>query len=245
MNKTAIIIPSRLEAVRLPNKPLELINNKEMILHVYEAAKKTNTGEVYVATPDQKIIDLIKDVGGKAVFTSLDHQTGTDRVYEVFKNQLKSEPNVIVNLQGDMPNIDPKAITNLISYMEEGNCDIGTLASSFSSDEEIADENNVKVAVKEKLDNNQFGQASDFFRTDVKNYKIFYHHVGIYAFTNKALVRYVSLKRSKLELERKLEQLRALENSMTIHVGYINSSPLSVDTKNDLIEVRKIMETNE
>ena len=112
-------------------------------------------------------------------------------------------------------------------------------------DEEIADENNVKVAVKEKLDNNQFGQASDFFRTDVKKYKIFYHHVGIYAFTNKALVRYVSLKRSKLELERKLEQLRALENSMTIHVGYINSSPLSVDTKNDLIEVRKIMETNE
>lgn len=162
MNKTAIIIPSRLEAVRLPNKPLELINNKEMILHVYEAAKKTNTGEVYVATPDQKIIDLIKDAGGKAVLTSLDHQTGTDRVYEVFKNQLKSEPNVIVNLQGDMPNIDPKVITNLISYMEEGKCDIGTLASSFSSDEEIADENNVKVAVKEKLDNNQFGQASDF-----------------------------------------------------------------------------------
>ena len=158
---------------------------------------------------------------------------------------MKSEPNVIVNLQGDMPNIDPKVITNLISYMEEGKCDIGTLASSFSSDEEIADENNVKVAVKEKLDNNQFGQASDFFRTDVKKYKILYHHVGIYAFTNKALVRYVSLKRSKLELERKLEQLRALENSMTIHVGYINSSPLSVDTKNDLIEVRKIMETNE
>ena len=87
------------------------------------------------------------------------------------KISLKSEPNVIVNLQGDMPNIDPKAITNLISYMEEGKCDIGTLASSFSSDEEIADENNVKVAVKEKLDNNQFGQASDFFRTDVKNTK--------------------------------------------------------------------------
>ena len=107
-----------------------------------------------------------------------------------------------------------------------------------------ADENNVKVAVKEKLDNNQFGQASDFFRTDVKKYKIFYHHVGIYAFTNKALVRYVSLKRSKLELERKLEQLRALENSMSIHVGFIDSSPLSVDTKNDLIKVRKIMEKN-
>ena len=89
MNKTAIIIPSRLDALRLPNKPLELINNKEMILHVYEAAKKTNTGEVYVATPDQKIIDVITNNGGKAVLTSLDHQTGTDRIYEVFKNELK------------------------------------------------------------------------------------------------------------------------------------------------------------
>ena len=126
--------------------------------------------------------------------------------------------------------------------MSSGKCDIATLASSFSSDKEIEDSNNVKVEVKEKLENNQFGQAADFFRTNTKKYKNFYHHVGIYAFTNKALVRYVSLKRSKLELERNLEQLRALENSMTIHVGYINSSPLSVDTKNDLIEIRKIME---
>ena len=245
MNKTAIIIPSRLEAVRLPNKPLELINNKEMILHVYEAAKKTNTGEVYVATPDQKIIDLITESGGKAVRTSLEHQTGTDRIYEVFQNQLKREPNIVVNLQGDMPNINPNAIASLIDYMNKGNCDIGTLASSFNSKEEIADANNVKVTVKEKLENQQFSIATDFFRIAEKNHKNFYHHIGIYAFTNKALVRYVTLKRSKLELERKLEQMRALENSMTIHVGYINSSPLSVDTKNDLMEVRKIMKTNE
>jgi 3-deoxy-manno-octulosonate cytidylyltransferase (CMP-KDO synthetase) len=245
MNKTAIIIPSRLDALRLPNKPLKLINNKEMILHVYEAAKKTNTGEVYVATPDQKIIDIIINNGGKAVLTSLNHQTGTDRIYEVFKTKLKSEPNVIVNLQGDMPNIDPQAITDLVSYMHKDQCDIGTLASSFSSESELIDENNVKVAVKDKLATNIFQKATDFFRTGVKNYKNFYHHVGIYAFTNKALVRYVSLERSKLELKRKLEQLRALENDMSIHVGYISSSPLSVDTENDLIEVKKIMESNE
>jgi len=245
MNKTAIIIPSRLDAVRLPNKPLELINNKEMILHVYEAAKKTNTGEVYVATPDQKIIDVVNNYGGQAILTSLNHQTGTDRVYEIFKNKLNSEPNIIVNLQGDMPNIDPQAITNLVSYMNKNTCDIGTLASSFTSETELADENNVKVAVNSKLENNKFDQAIDFFRIDEKKYKNYYHHVGIYAFTNKALLRYVSLKRSKLELERKLEQLRALENSMTIHVGFINSSPLSVDTINDLKEVRQIMETNE
>ena len=88
MDKTAIIIPSRLDAVRLPNKPLELIKNKEMILHVYEAAQKTNTGDVYVATPDQKIIDVITSYGGKAILTEANHQTGTDRIYEVFKNHL-------------------------------------------------------------------------------------------------------------------------------------------------------------
>ena len=241
MNKTVIIIPSRLDAKRLPNKPLELINNKEMILHVYETAKKTNS-EVYVATPDKKIIDVVKQSKGKAVLTSINHQTGTDRVYEVFKDHFNGEPNLIVNLQGDMPNIDHQSILDLINYMHQGNCDIGTLASSFSSDDELVDENNVKVAVKEKLTNGKFSEALDFFRKDSNEYENYYHHVGIYAFTNKALVRYVSLKRSKLELERKLEQLRALENSMSIHVGYINSSPLSVDTENDLMEVKKIME---
>jgi len=245
MNKIAIIIPSRLDAVRLPNKPLELINNKEMILHVYEAAKKTNSGEVYVATPDQKIVDVVTRNGGKAILTSIDHQTGTDRVYEVFKDKLNSEPNIIVNLQGDMPNIDPKAIKHLVSYMSEDKCDIATLASSFKSASEIDDENNVKVTVSKKLLDNQFSQATDFFRTDTKKHENYYHHIGIYAFTNKALVRYVSLKRSKLELERKLEQLRAVENSMTIHVGFIDSCPLSVDTKNDLMAIRKIMKTND
>jgi 3-deoxy-manno-octulosonate cytidylyltransferase (CMP-KDO synthetase) len=245
MNKIAIIIPSRLDALRLPNKPLKLINNKEMILHVYEAAKKTNASEVYVATPDQKIIDLIINNGGKAVLTSLDHKTGTDRIHEVFKSQLKSEPSIIVNLQGDMPNINPQAIKDLISYMSKNQCDIGTLASSFSSTTELADENNVKVVVKNRLTPKIFSEATDFFRTNSKTQENSYHHIGIYAFTNKALVRYVSLERSKLELERKLEQLRALENNMSIHVGFINSSPLSVDTKNDLIEVKKIMENNE
>jgi 3-deoxy-manno-octulosonate cytidylyltransferase (CMP-KDO synthetase) len=245
MDKTVIIIPSRLDAVRLPNKPLELINNKEMILHVYEAAQKTNTGDVYIATPDQKIIDVVVKNGGKAILTDVNHETGTDRIYEVFKKNLNSEPDLIINLQGDMPNIDSKDITNLVSYMREGKCDIGTLASTFSSEAELADENNVKVATKNKLIINQFDQAIDFFRKDTKQYENYFHHIGIYAFTNKALVRYVGLKRSKLELERKLEQLRALENSMSIHVGCINSSPLSVDTKSDLMEVKKIMETNE
>ncbi len=245
MNKIAIIIPSRLHAQRLPNKPLKLINNKEMILHVFDQAIKSKAGDVYVATPDEKIIETVKSVGGKAIRTSENHQTGTDRIFEVFKNELGSEPEIIINLQGDMPNIQPQAIYNLVSYMQKNKCDIGTLASKFNSKTEIDNPNVVKVGVKEKLLSNVFQNAYDFFRIDENSVYNLYHHIGIYAFTNKALIRYVSLKRSKLELERKLEQLRALENKMTIHVGYIETSPLSVDTEEDLIKVKNLMEKNE
>ena len=245
MNKIAIIIPSRLNAQRLPYKPLKIINNREMILHVYEAAIKSKAGEVYVATPDDKIIDTVKKAGGNAIKTSDKHETGTDRIFEVFKNSLNSEPDIIINLQGDMPNIDPLAISKLVFYMQNKNCDIATLASDFNSKAELKNENIVKVAVKEKLTKNFFFNAKDFFRIDKNSTLNLYHHVGIYAFTNEALIRYVGLKRSKLEKERKLEQLRALENKMSIHVGYMNSFPLSVDTEEDLIEIKKIMEKNE
>ena len=245
MNKIAIIIPSRLDAQRFPNKPLKLINNKEMILHVYDAAIKSNAGEVYVATPDDKIIDLVKKSDGKAIKTSSNHLTGTDRIFEVFKKTLNQEPKVIINLQGDMPNIEPQAISNLVTYMNKGKCDIGTLASDFNSIKEVNNPNVVKVAVNEKLSKNIFLNALDFFRENTNSTNNLYHHIGIYAFTNEALIRYVSLKRSNLELKRKLEQLRALENNMSIHVGYIESSPLSVDTEEDLAEVKKLMEKNE
>jgi len=242
MDKIAIIIPSRLDAQRLSNKPLKLINNKEMILHVYEAAISSKAGEVYVATPDQEIIDTIKKIKGNAIKTSNNHETGTDRIFEVFQNVLSQEPDIIINLQGDMPNIEPKAISELVSYMKQDKCDIGTLASEFSSKHEIENPNVVKVVVKEKLLKDRFSRSLDFFRKKETIEDNIYHHIGIYAFTNKALVRYVTLKRTKLELERNLEQLRALENNMSIHVGFVKSSPLSVDTEEDLIEVKKIME---
>tara|TARA_B100000963_G_scaffold349225_1_gene357970 strand:+ start:3937 stop:4674 length:738 start_codon:yes stop_codon:yes gene_type:complete len=245
MKKTAIIIPSRLNAQRLPNKPIKLINNKEMILHVYEAAKESNAGEVYVATPDQIIFDLIKKFGGNAILTLEKHATGTDRVFEVFEKTLNKDPNIIVNLQGDMPNIKPKAIADLINYMKQGECAIGTLASEFQSISELEDQNIVKVCVKKKMEPGIFVEASDFVRVNPKKDYHIYHHIGIYAFTNKALKKFVSLKRSKLELDRKLEQLRAMENNLPIHVGYINSPPLSVDTQRDLNNIKRLMEKNE
>ena len=243
MDNIAIIIPSRLNAERLPNKPLKLINNKEMILHVHNAAKDSNVGQVIVATPDQEILELIKKHNGQAVLTSNKHETGTDRVFEVFKKELNSKPEIIINFQGDMPNLNSNIIKDLSEHMKKNLCDIGTLASHIENEHEEKDPNVVKVLIENDIKNKSFAKAIDFFRTSNEPLnKLTYHHVGIYAFTNKALIRYVSLKRSKLEVERKLEQMRALEDEMKIDVGYIDSCPLSVDTEADLKAVKKIME---
>jgi 3-deoxy-manno-octulosonate cytidylyltransferase (CMP-KDO synthetase) len=243
MNNIAIIIPARLNAERLPNKPLKLINNKEMILHVHDVAKNSNVGQVIVATPDQEILGLIKRHNGQAVLTSNKHKTGTDRIFEVFEEELNSKPEIIINFQGDMPNLNPNVIKDLAEHMKKNLCDIGTLASHIENSHEEKDSNVVKVITDSNIKNKLFAKAIDFFRISNKPLnKLTYHHVGIYAFTNKALIRYVSLKRSKLELERKLEQMRALEDKMKIDVGFIDTCPLSVDTEADLKAVKEIME---
>ena len=242
MNNIAIIIPARLNAERLPNKPLKLINNKEMILHVYDVAKDSDVGQVIVATPDQKILELIKKHNGQAVLTSNKHKTGTDRIFEVFEKELNSKPEIIINFQGDMPNLNSNVIKDLAEHMKKNLCDIGTLASYIENDHEKKNPNVVKVITDSTIENKFFAKAVDFFRISNEPLnKLTYHHVGIYAFTNKALIRYVSLKRSKLEIKRKLEQMRALEDRMKIDVGYIDSCPLSVDTEEDLKAVKKIM----
>ena len=242
MTENVIIIPTRLEATRLPNKPLKKINNKEMILHVYEAAKKANIGDVIVASPNKQICELITSVKGICVKTKHDHETGTDRIFEVFDKFLNKKPQTIINLQGDMPNIDPSAIKMLSTYMRKNVCEIATLASQFKDRKEIENINNVKVATNKLLTRNQFDEATDFFRKNENtNKRHIYHHIGIYAFTKEALLRYVSLNRTKNEIDRNLEQLRALDNNMKIHVGYTPSAPLSIDTEEDLNNIQKLM----
>jgi len=238
MKNTAIIIPSRLGAERFPNKPLEKINNLPMIVHVIKRAQESQVGEVFVATPDDKIFDIVKENGGQPIMTKHDHLSGTDRIYEAYSNNLGDNIDLIINLQGDMPNIKPSSISKLEKLMREKKCEIGTLASVLRRKDEINDPNVVKVQVDEDLKNNSFIYAKDFFRIkkDLRNEKI-YHHIGIYAFTNVALTKYVKLSRSKLEIERKLEQMRAVENNIKIMVGLSDSSPLSVDTKEDLKKV--------
>ena len=129
--------------------------------------------------------------------------------------------------------------------MKKKTCDIGTLASDFENEKEKNDTNICKVICDKDIKDHSFSRALDFYRNLENESNFTYHHIGIYAFTNKALIRYVGLKRSKLEISRNLEQLRALENDMKIDVGYVDACPLSVDTENDLIKIKENMETNE
>ena len=238
MKNTAIIIPTRLGATRFPNKPLAKINNMPMIIHVLNRAKESKIGEVYVATPDDEIFQVVKENGGKAILTKPDHPSGSDRIYEVYTKELKNNVDLIINLQGDMPNIKPNSISKLEKLMRSNDCDIGTLASYIADKNEITNMNVVKVQMDEMLKDDDFFIAKDFFRTkkDLNHEKI-YHHIGIYAFTNIALRKYVNLTRSKLEIERNLEQMRAMENNITIKVGLSDSTALGVDTEEDLKKV--------
>ena len=242
MKNTAIIIPTRLMAKRFPNKPLEKINNIPMIVHVLNRAKESEVGDVFVATPDEEIMNIIKKNGGNVILTKNNHPSGSDRVYEAYISKLKHNVDLIINLQGDMPNIKPSDISKLEKLMRNNKCDVGTLASVLKNNREISDKNIVKVKVEKELNSNNFILAKDFFRTkkNLDKDKV-YHHIGIYAFTNVALTKYVRLSRSKLEIERNLEQMRVLENNMIIKTSLSLSAPLSVDTKEDLNKVTKEM----
>ena len=242
MKNTAIIIPTRLKAKRFPNKPLAKINNVPMIIHVLNKAKESKVGEVFVATPDNEILQIVKDNGGKAILTKADHQTGSDRVYEAYIKELKNNVDLIINLQGDMPNIKPNSISKLVKLMQNNDCDIGTLASYIKNKSDIINPNVVKIHTDQALKDDNFLIAKDFFRVknNLNNEKI-YHHIGIYAFTNIALTKYVKFARSKLEIERNLEQMRAMENNLIIKVGLCASLPLGVDTEEDLVKVSREM----
>jgi len=242
MKNTVIIIPTRLAATRLPNKPLAKINNLPMIVHVFNRAKESKIGKVFVATPDNEIYKIVKENGGEAILTKSEHLSGSDRVYEAYTKEIKNNFDLIINLQGDMPNIKPNSISKLEKLMRDNNCDIGTLASDIADKKDIINPNIVKVQVEETLKNDTFVKAKDFFRVkkDLDKEKI-YHHIGIYAFTNIALTKYVKLSRSQLEKKRNLEQMRAMENNMLVKVGLSNSLPLGVDTEDDLRIVSKEM----
>ena len=240
--KTLIIIPSRMSAARLPGKPLLKINGKSIISHVFNRAKKAEIGEVVVATEDQEIVNEVKNNGGNVILTSKNHQTGTDRIFEALNILNRKDVDFIMNIQGDEPDIDINDIKLLDAKMRTNKSKIGTLAAEIKDNKMYANQNLVKVKIKEPFNQNSFPVAENFMR-NLKNQekRNIYHHIGIYSYELQTLRKFISFKQSKNELKNRLEQLRALDNGIDINVALASKSPVGVDTEEDFMAIKKIM----
>ena len=239
---TLIIIPSRLSATRLPGKPLLKINGLSIISHVFKKAVEANIGEVIVAAEDQEIIEDVKKNGGQAILTSNNHKTGTDRIFEALNKIDNSNIDLIMNLQGDEPLMDINDIKNLNKKMINNNSELGTLASKISDEKLYLDQNTVKVKTKENLNDSNFPEATNFMRKiSVKSNDI-YQHLGIYCYQKDILRDFASYNQSSNEIKNKLEQFRALENNIKINVALSKTSARGIDTEEDYVAIKKIME---
>ena len=240
--KTLVIIPSRLSATRLPGKPLLKINGLSIISHVFKKAEKANIGEVVVATEDKEIMEDVKKNGGQAILTKNNHKTGTDRIFEAL--QIINNPNIelIMNIQGDEPLIDINDIKNLKSQMIKFHSKLGTLASKISDKRLYENQNIVKVMTKEDLNETNFPEANYFIRRASNEKQNIYHHLGIYCYQREILRKFISLDQSQNEIKNNLEQLRALDNGININVALSKSHTIGVDTQEDFVAIKKIME---
>jgi 3-deoxy-manno-octulosonate cytidylyltransferase (CMP-KDO synthetase) len=243
MTKTLILIPSRMAATRLPGKPLLKINNLSIISHVFKRAEEAKIGEVVVATDDQEILKDVLKNGGKAILTNNNHKTGTDRIYEAYEKLNIKNIDYILNLQGDEPDINKDDIINLNKLMINQDAELGTLAAKIQDNKMFDNKNLVKIITDKKLQENNFPLALNFTRDNLsKNYQNIYHHIGIYSYKTNILKKFVSLDQTFNEKENKLEQLRALDNKLKINVALAKSSPIGVDTEEDYLAIKKIME---
>ena len=239
--KTLIIIPSRLSATRLPGKPLLKINDISIISHVFMRAQEANIGDVVVAAEDQEIVDDVVNNGGRAILTGKNHKTGTDRIYEALNKLEVKDVDFVMNLQGDEPAININDIINLNKKMISNQSQMGTLAAKIKDLKDLENENIVKVITKENLNKDKFSKAKDFLRRSLEVENI-YHHIGIYCYSTDTLKKFVELNQSKNEIDNRLEQLRALDNDIEINIALASSSPIGVDTKEDYLALKKIME---
>lgn len=244
MNITAVI-PARYASTRLPGKPLLEIAGKPMIQHVYERAQKAElVNRVIVATDDDRIFDAVKRFGGEAVMTSDAHKSGTDRLAEVASSL---ESDIIVNVQGDEPMIDPDMIDEAIRpLIGDGSIVMGSLKAEIQDEAELNNPNIVKVVV----DKNDFAlyfsrYSIPYFRDapPVSSPKGHFKHIGLYVYRREFLLEYAGLPQTPLEEAEKLEQLRALENGYRIKVPTTRFQSVGVDTEEDLERVRRILES--
>ena len=230
-------------ATRLPGKPLLKINNLSIISHVFKRAEEANIGEVVVATDDQEILKDVLKNGGRAILTNKNHKTGTDRIYEAYKKLNVNNIDYILNLQGDEPDINKDDIINLNNFMINQDAELGTLAAKIKGSKMFNDRNVVKVITDQKLEESNFPIALNFTRDNLStDYQNIYHHIGIYSYKVSVLEKFISLDQTNNEKINKLEQLRALDNKLKINVALAKSSPIGVDTEEDYLAIKKIME---
>ncbi len=256
MSKVAVLIPTRLKSTRLPNKPLAMINGKPLIQHVYEHAIAVHPAEdVYIASGDKEILDVATTFGAKCILTDASLPSGTDRIAaalaEIDPNGTKYD--IVVNFQGDGINVDPKLNLELVDLMEKTGADLVTVGMKITNPDEIHNPNYVKIAMGLR-DGTDYGRALYFSRSpvpfnrdSVPVYDFAYWHIGIYVYRAEALKKFVAAPVGVLENIEKLEQLRALENGMSIFakivpgIKLIEAAPADINTPEELAEAQRYM----
>ncbi len=241
-----VLIPARLAATRLPDKVLADIHGTPMIVHVWRRAVAADVGPVVVASADAAIAEAVRAAGGEAVLTRPDHPSGSDRIFEALQSlDPEGAHDCVVNIQGDVPTLEPEVVRQILAPLADPEVDIGTPVAEITHAAERDDPNVVKAAVALSADV-RIARALYFSRSPVPwpgaaGDLPLYHHIGLYAFRRAALERFVALPQSALEAREKLEQLRALEAGMRIDVALVDSDPLTVDTPADLARAREVM----
>jgi 3-deoxy-manno-octulosonate cytidylyltransferase (CMP-KDO synthetase) len=236
-----ILIPARMASTRLPGKPLADIAGKPMIVQVAARAAESGLGRVVVATDTEAVAEAVRGHGFEAVMTRVDHASGSDRIFEALQAlDPQGRAETVVNVQGDLPTVDPATVQAALRPFDDPAVDIATLGVEITRDEEKTNPNVVKI-VGSPLSENRL-RALYFTRATAPwGDGPLYHHIGLYAYRRAALERFVSLKPSPLEMRERLEQLRALEAGMRIDAEIVSTVPLGVDTPEDLERARELL----
>jgi 3-deoxy-manno-octulosonate cytidylyltransferase (CMP-KDO synthetase) len=239
---TIVIIPARMASTRLPGKPLADIHGVPMIVHVWKRAIEANVGQVLVACAEMEIARAIKAHGGDAIVTEPSLASGSDRILAALAlRDPERRYRFIVNLQGDLPTVTPLDVQRCLGGLVNETIDISTIAAPITEDADVANPNIVK-AIAPLSDEREVAFARDFQRLPGPELgPRYWHHIGIYAYRREALERFVKLPQSEREIDRRLEQMRALDNGMSIAVVRVDSVPLGVDTPADLEAARQML----
>lgn len=234
-----VLIPARLASTRLPGKPLADIHGIPMIVHVLRRATEANIGPVVVAAAEAEIVDAVQEAGGKAVLTNPDHPSGSDRIYEALTQcDPDGKHDAVINVQGDLPTMDPEIVRIAFSILADPDVDIATLGTEITDEAERTDPN-VPRAIAALNEMNTVARALYFTRGAAPwGDGPHFHHIGLYAYRRAALERFVTLPPGVLEQREQLEQLRALEAGMRIDIACVDTVPLGVDTPADLARAR-------